>query len=310
MMPDYNDDGQLKWTNDNLREIVSPLIACWLIEAAEQRSTMTYGEARTRLMNNHGFGKPYTDTRLGWPAGELMGRLHDQDKGAPLLNTLLVRQDDGMPGEGAGEFFSQHFNDRKMGIEGAREQFPKRWKRYTSKAAEEVFAYKEWRQLYEATFSAPMPKARYLPNQPSEKDGINYGRSGEGAQHKALRLWVRDNPQLVAPWLDVIESETEFQLESGDRVDVVYKGRDATIAIEVKSIKSNIDDLKRGVYQCVKYDAVLRATDPRKKPNIIAVLVTEEPLTGYLSALCNRLGHAHILISPDRSKVGKIADFR
>ena len=77
---------------------------------------------------------------------------------------------------------------------------------------------------------------------------------------------------------------------SGDRVDVVSYARDRTVAIEVKSRDSNWADLRRGVYQCVKYRAVLAAQDIRRNPIVETWLVTESPLPGDLKALARRLG--------------------
>ena len=49
-------------------------------------------------------------------------------------------------------------------------------------------------------------------------------------------------------------------LLSGDRLDVYFVQSDGTkIAVEVKSRVSPDDDILRGLYQCVKYKAVLDA---------------------------------------------------
>lgn len=54
-------------------------------------------------------------------------------------------------------------------------------------------------------------------------------------------------------------SETEFNLNSGDRVDAVYHLPSQTVVVEVKSRISNLVDLRRGAFQCIKYQA-----EPRK----------------------------------------------
>ena len=65
------------------------------------------------------------------------------------------------------------------------------------------------------------------------------------------------------------------KLLSGDRVDVVSIMEDRTVAIEVKSKDSDWFDLRRGVYQCVKYRAVMKAQDIRRNANVESWLVTE-----------------------------------
>lgn len=48
--------------------------------------------------------------------------------------------------------------------------------------------------------------------------------------------------------------------QDGDRLDVYFEQKDGTcIAVEVKSIISDDADILRGIYQCVKYQAVLDA---------------------------------------------------
>lgn len=111
--------------------------------------------------------------------------------------------------------------------------------------------------------------------------------------HKALRLWVKDNPGAIGRAYEAFSAETEFVLDSADRVDVVYRGPSSTVAIEVKSCDSNLADLRRGVFQCIKYRAVMEAMDIRADPNIIALLVTQTSLPGDLQDLLrlHDIGH-------------------
>jgi len=76
------------------------------------------------------------------------------------------------------------------------------------------------------------------------------------------------------------KGECEYYLASGDKPDVIFLGKTITVAVEVKSRISNDADLQRGVYQCVKYRAVIRAEQKARKeiPNGLAMLVTESVL--------------------------------
>ena len=132
-----------------------------------------------------------------------------------------------------------------------------------------------------------------------ERDGLRYGRSGEGENHKRLRLWVKDNPAKVLKGLAVAKTRTEVPLLSGDRVDVVYYSKGNALAIEVKSIDSNQDDLKRGVYQCVKYENVLRAQyDAKNKQRVVSsLLVTQNELDDRLRSLAKKLNIKHKVVS-------------
>ena len=107
---------------------------------------------------------------------------------------------------------------------------------------------------------------------------------------------MKDNPGEVEKRLGAVRAETEVELPSGDRVDVVIYGESATVAVEVKSRDSDWHDLRRGIYQCVKYRAVLHAQEDR--PPVRAWLVAESRLDGDSRALAKRLGVKHKIVCP------------
>ena len=155
--------------------------------------------------------------------------------------------------------------------------------------AARVYAYPHWDELYRKAYNSRLPPSDNDPKG-KEKDGKRHGRGGEGANHRALRLKVLRNPSLVRRELRPEATNTEVELLSGDRVDVVSITEDRTIAIEVKSRDSDWADLRRGVYQCVKYRAVMKAQDIRRNANVESWLVTETPLPEILKKLARRLG--------------------
>lgn len=57
----------------------------------------------------------------------------------------------------------------------------------------------------------------------------------------------------------VSRKETEHPLPSGDIIDVYFETVDSRYAIEVKPSISPEEDITRGIFQCVKYKAVLEA---------------------------------------------------
>ena len=69
----------------------------------------------------------------------------------------------------------------------------------------------------------------------------------------------------------------------------------------MKSADSNGADLRRGVFQCIKYRAVLNAMDPRSGESVHAVLVTESSLPGDLADLAKLNGISHRVVSIERS---------
>ena len=165
------------------------------------------------------------------------------------------------------------------------------------KAAQYVYAYTGWDDLYRRIFGNN-PDSTTIET--VEKDGIRYGRKGEGDNHKRLRLWVKNNPDKIKKEYRKVRAETEVELLSGDRVDVVYYAEKKTVAIEVKSRDSNWSDLRRGIYQCIKYRAVLGAQVLQQSIPVHSLLVTEEELDGDLKQLAKRMKIECQVVMPEQ----------
>lgn len=286
----------LSGTNENLKKYAVPPVARWLIDAAKGDDTLTYSEAKLFLSQDHGFGTIFP-TRLGFVAGDLMERIHAKEPDAPLLNMLLVNQADRYPGEGVCSFMADYFDESWLANKSNRKRRWNKWREYADYAMQEAYAYKRWDEVYRKVFEEELVEDGPFHQDPAEADGKPGGRAGgEGPNHRALRLWVMKNPDKITPRLKILKSVTEFELPSADRVDVVYLADDKSVVIEVKSRDSNHLDLKRGVYQCIKYRAVKEAADGRKKADILAILVTEGPLPGDLEALAklHRIRHVEV----------------
>ncbi len=277
-------------TKKNLKEHAAQPLAQWLIHAARRRSSITYGEAKLRLEREIGFSTIFSPT-MGVPAGNLMDRMLDVRPGCPPLNVLLVRQEDRMPGEGAGPFMADYLSDRRLASTGFRDRHPRRWRSACDEIATDVYAFADWNELYRDAFGERLP----APTQPqgTENDGIRHARRGEGPNHKALRLWVRDHPGKIRGGYANFATDTEVVLDSADRVDVVYYDPDSTVAIEVKSSDSDDTDLRRGIFQCIKYRAVMEAMDIRQDAQVDTVLVTQRPLPRDLRPLLRLHGIGH-----------------
>ena len=91
-----------------------------------------------------------------------------------------------------------------------------------------------------------------------EQLGTHYG-GGEGEEHKALKKYICQHPECLN-YKDVVFAETEHPLPSGDSLDVYFELSDGKhVAIEVKPSIAPDQDICRGVFQCVKYNAVMDA---------------------------------------------------
>ena len=91
------------------------------------------------------------------------------------------------------------------------------------------------------------------------KSYVGYGR-GEGPEHKAIKEFISDHPESIGIKKKVVFKETEYPLPSGDQLDVYLKFRNGNrMAVEVKPSTSPNEDITRGIFQCVKYLAVMDA---------------------------------------------------
>ena len=272
-------------TLDNLRQHATEPLARWLIHAARHRSSITYGAAKRRLETEVGFDTIFS-SMMGKPAGTMMDQILAVQPDCPLLNVLLVRQGDGMPGDGAGGYMAKYLRQPKLAKNGFRDSDRQGWRTAFDAIARDVYAFRNWGQVYQKTFGRPLPAETFPEG--AERDGTSHARGGEGPNHKALRLWVKDNPHGIRRSHAGFKTATEVILESADRVDVVYYGSDETIVIEVKSLDSDEADLRRGVFQCIKYRAVMKAMDVRLNAPVVPVLVTQADLPGDLKDLVRR----------------------
>lgn len=283
-----------------------------LIAVALDGDTVTYGDIKHMLETEEDFSTVFA-TRIGFVAGALMEHLQKVDPQAPLINVLVVNQVDRQPSKGAGSFMAARFGIPKLAENRAKERYPNLWEETYQRAAAEVYAYgpEDWAILFEKAFANKLTLddiegERDERKEGTENDGLDYnhrryGKGGEGPEHKALREWVTANPGAIRKSFASARTETEVDLLSGDRVDAVYYCEDRTVVLEVKSRISNEIDLRRGVYQCIKYRAVRAAMDVRDEPIIEAFLVTETPVSGEIAALLRLHQIKHFIAPQNRT---------
>ena len=290
-------------TNRNISKHALAPTMRWLIETALDGSTMTYGAVAARLESESGFST-VNPRRIGRVAGELMDLIQQVDENSPLINVLLVSQKTKLPAEGIRSYMAEYFKKPKLQKVNYIRLEPEKWQKFFDRAAAEVYATssKEWSALYKKVFRKKLSNDIVSGKRKMCQIGIEddfgigtgkYGSGGEGKFHKALRLWVKNNPGKIKQSYAGARTDTEFLLESGDRIDAVYHLENQTILLEVKSRISNEVDLRRGVYQCIKYRAVKSAMDVRSNSSIKAVLVTESDLSGEIKSLLKQNGIGH-----------------
>jgi hypothetical protein len=197
----------------------------------------------------------------------------------PPIQCLVVNKDTGLPGEGIGWFILKKDEFAAMPLRQRRE--------IVQAELQRVFAYGRWREVLDALDLEPVDSdlAEIVAAARSFHGG------GESEAHKKLKEYVANNPQIVG-LSPGTKGEPECPLLSGDCLDVSFVRKSLLVAVEVKSAISPEPDIARGIFQCVKYLAVMEAIliANSQPPNARAVLVLEGKLPSKLVELKNKLG--------------------
>ena len=163
-----------------------------------------------------------------------------------------------------------------------------------------------WRQAT-VTIDGSHNEDRELLDRVAEEEK-QYRRQGggEGKAHEELKEYVKRTPSIVGlPSVAAKTATPEYKLASHDSVDVMFCYGRKMVAVEVKSVTSehNLDDIRRGLFQCVKYKAVTEAMlkDLDEEPSVRSVLVLGFKLPKRLKDTQKKLGVEVIEnVSPDR----------
>lgn len=261
-----------------------------------------------RFFQQHGVSWQDVCTKYGRPAGKIGDIIfelaEDWDERIPAVNwnvdippvnAIIVSKKTGLPSHGV-EWYLQQFTDVKVTKDNVVE--------ISNQVIQSVFDYPEWRrvarelgydELEPVEILEDVEDVQLIELPPQE---ANLGGCGESDEHKVLKKWVMENPGYFNQYGEFQEGDDEVLLGSGDRVDVVFENEELTLAVEVKTANAPDVELSRGIFQCIKYRATLRAMQllAGQLPNAQAILATQRELTGNLLYAANRLKVAWILV--------------
>jgi hypothetical protein len=213
--------------------------------------------------------------------GQSLERLSEAWKSkVPPIQCLVISKNTRLPGEGIGWFLVKKEDFASFSL---------RQKRAIVEAElQHVFSYPLWREVLKALELEPTT-ADFTSFVTKATGGFG---GGESEGHKALKIYVAQNPKAIGLSANTPLGTTEYPLPSGDSLDVSFSAKKIWVAAEVKSSKSSEGDILRGLFQCVKYRAVMEAvllTESRPQ-NARALLVLESKLPSSLIPLRNMLG--------------------
>lgn len=217
----------------------------------------------------------FSSNQIGHFLGCIDDVIKSLDANIPTLNALVVNKKDLLPSYGF-EYVYPDYDTYN----------PKHKQALVVQANKDAHDY-DWTWVLDKLKLKPFKvlneeEVEKLRNQIAQQ----YCHSGESEAHKKLKQYIAKHPERL-DISNLQKTEMEFSLLSGDRLDVFFETLNEKIAVEVKSYISDEADITRGIFQCVKYKAVLEAEnvfDNRNKESY-SILVIE----GHLSELQKQL---------------------
>ncbi|MFT3961630.1 hypothetical protein [Propionivibrio sp.] len=198
----------------------------------------------------------------------------------PPIQCLVVNKATGFPGEGIGWFDIKMDDFSSLPLKRRREVVQTQLQR--------VYDYPLWCNLLSELDLTPV-ETNFTG---AVRAASSYRGGGESVEHRKLKEFVAANPLVVGLPASTSKGETEVPLPSGDCLDVSFQAKSLWVAVEVKSAISSEADITRGIFQCVKYRAVLDAAllAERRPQNSRAILVLGGSMPSDLLPLANLLG--------------------
>lgn len=249
-----------------------------LVRCAKLRRTITYSELGDKIGCHYRACRPF----LEYIRDEICA-----PKDLPFITAIVVRKAGQIPGRGWLPGGTGHLT----------------WPEYTRRYEEvrdDVFACDAWDGLLEEFGLSPIEATK----EDLDEEGLAYtsylersGQVGEGDRHRILKEYVAQNPRAIG--LEPVDSaEQEHQFVCGDRCDVVFDlGEKGHAVVEIKNRERG--DLIRGMYQAVKYRALMEAEKGRGEAYPVSAHLVAYDIQDDIAALANRLDiGCHVLPHP------------
>jgi hypothetical protein len=288
----------MSYTVADLRRVGPAAAMSYLISAADRRRTVGYEDVAHYIGRT--IDKRFSTSKhhIGHVAGDLMDRILRKVPSAPPINSLIVAQagnEKGLPSYGADQYVAKYLKVPYGNLSVTQKR------QAVAPVHDDVWNFKDWRDVARKVFG----NAVSIPLKPAgEQDGkekrLGFGGPAESPEHFRLKKYVAAHPFRFGAPKGCSKGEMEKRLETQDEIDVWFMYPGEEIAVEVKSVRSDDVDRERGLFQCVKYKALLlaRTKVTNTKSIIRSKLVSEVPLTGKLARWAHQLGVEVQIIRP------------
>lgn len=289
----------------------APKLLPYLVWCAINKKLMTYGDLARNVElpteYRQGSALQKSSSRLAGFIGEYCDEIK-----LPTLNALVVNKQSLLPSDGI-EFFLTRYDINNYENLDAKEKR----RELSNKLYPLIFQPGIWMELLKINKIEPLePKFSTPYNAEKKRKTVKIklpvsfaqNNSGESEEHKALKKYVADNCEKIES-LRLLgckkeKAEMEYMLPSADRPDIFFSAGDFSVACEIKSWRSDDNDLLRGLFQCVKYRALLNAQDTLegRLEASECLLVVQKVLPEHLQRIANIFYIPVINLS--RGKVG------
>lgn len=275
------------WAQRTARAVLPLLVA-----RAQQGRPITYGQLDAEVVRR-GWGHHVLLLNYGRAVGAIGDALIETSKDwgveIPPLNALVVNAKTGMPGDGC-DYYVERFVAKAYRREAYR---PEDLRAFVEETHAAISSFTRWEELLTLYGLVPLDLDQD-DLQDGPNDGGDFGDCGSGGEspaHLKLKEWVACNPCAIGLPADARPS-VEHEFPSGDRVDVLFRLGFRAWAVEVKTAEAPDLELQRGVYQSVKYQALLRAVQKVHcaPPVGQALLVCGGPASEVVQQVADLLG--------------------
>jgi hypothetical protein len=268
------------WDDGSKTSVWAKMMLPILVRQARSQQPLTYGAMAHEVGMSHHRPVQRAAGHIAYALEEIASLRGWRRRPPPKLQSLIINKSTGLPGHGVNGFMSHQYREAKTKRQRAAALLT---------AHAEIYAYPYWPDVTRLLgVETSLPSLQDLTAAATNARG----RGGEGPEHKALKDHIAVNPIIVGLSAAHPPGKKEHRLPSGDQVDVVFEGMNGMMAVEVKSFRSGPDDIARGVYQCIKYRAVINAQssiddDPY---DVSVMLVLGGPASQETLRLANTFG--------------------
>ncbi|WHQ44829.1 hypothetical protein [Alcaligenes faecalis] len=248
-----------------------------LVRQAEAATPISYSSLAQEL----GMPNPRNLNFVLGSIGQTLERLQlKKERPIPPIQCLVVNKTTGLPGDGIGWFVVKKEDFSKLSLKRRRE--------IVQSELQRIYAYSNWQDLLEELNLEPLAQ----DFTPELNAASSFYGSGESKEHRELKEFVAKHPTTIGLPHATPKGKTEVRLASGDCLDISFRTKSTWIAAEIKSVISPPSDIARGIFQCVKYRAVLDAEllSKSQPQNSRAILVLGGCMPSHLIPLANILG--------------------